>query len=66
MYYATNLKGYNMSQTRVNMNARDKAIELLDSGMVDPDTMLNACLMYMSCDDIQDMLDINFDMGDYQ
>ena len=53
-----------MSYTRVQMNARDKAIELLDLGVVDPDSMLNACLMYMSCDDIADMLSINFDIDE--
>ena len=53
-----------MSITRVQLNARDKACELLESGIIDPDTMLNACLMYMSCDDIQDMLDSNFDIDE--
>lgn len=53
-----------MSYTRVQLNARDKACELLESGIVDPDSMLNACLMYMSCDDIADMLSSNFDIDE--
>lgn len=46
------------------MNARDKAVELLDSGLIDPDTMLQACLLYMSCDDIADMLSYSFDIDE--
>ena len=53
-----------MSYTRVQLNARDKACELLESGIVYPDSMLNACLMYMSCDDIADMLSSNFDIDE--
>lgn len=50
--------------SRVQMNARDKAVELLDSGLIDPDTMLQACLLYMSCDDIADMLSYSFDIDE--
>lgn len=42
------------------MNARDRAIELVDMGLIDPTTMLTACLKYMSTDDVADMLDVNY------
>ena len=35
---------------------RNKAYELMDEGMVDPRVMAEACLQYMSWDDIEDML----------
>jgi hypothetical protein len=37
-------------------NARDRAYELLEEGMVNPQAMAEMCLQYMSCDDIEDML----------
>ena len=37
-------------------NARDKAYELLDEGVVNYQAMAEACLQYMSTDDIEDML----------
>jgi hypothetical protein len=37
-------------------NARDKAYELLEEGMVNPQAMAEMCLQYMSTDDIEDML----------
>jgi len=37
-------------------NARDKAYELLEEGLVSPQQMAEACLQYMSTDDIEDML----------
>ncbi len=37
-------------------NTRDKAYELMDEGMIDPRVMAEACLQYMSTDDIEDML----------
>lgn len=37
-------------------NSRDKAYELMDEGMIDPRVMAEACLQYMSTDDIEDML----------
>ena len=41
------------------MDYRDRAIELVDDGMVDPMMMLTACLTYMSQDEVKDMLTIN-------
>lgn len=48
-----------MSYTRVQMNARDKALDLVHQGLIDPMDMLMACLQYMSADEVQDMLDVN-------
>ena len=40
-------------------NARDKALELVDNGMVSAEDMLTMALKYMSTDDVEDMLDAN-------
>ena len=41
------------------MDYRDKAIEMVEEGLVDPMYMLIAALKYMSQDDVGDMLDAN-------
>jgi len=38
---------------------RDKAIELVEDGLVAPMTMIIMCLKWMSNDDAQEMLDAN-------
>ena len=40
-------------------NSRDKALELVDEGMVSAEDMLTMALKYMSTDDVEDMLDCN-------
>ena len=40
-------------------NARDKALELVEDGMVSAEDLLTMCLKYMSTDDVADMLDCN-------
>ena len=40
-------------------DARDRALELVEDGYVDPMNMLTMCLKYMSTDDVADMLDCN-------
>ena len=40
-------------------NARDKALELVDNGVVSAEDMLTMALKYMSTDDVEDMLDAN-------
>lgn len=40
-------------------NARDKALELVEDGMVSAEDMLTMALKYMSTDDVADMLDCN-------
>ena len=40
-------------------NSRDKALELVEDGMVSAEDMLTMCLKYMSTDEVEDMLDTN-------
>ena len=44
---------------RTQPNSRDKALELIDEGMVSAEDMLTMALKYMSTDDVEDMLDTN-------
>ena len=53
------------------MDYRDRAIELVEEGLVDPMYMLTAALKYMSMADVEDMLDANelsdrFQEADYE
>ena len=41
------------------MNWRDKALEMVEEGMVSSEHLLLCCLKYMSQDDVEDMLDCN-------
>tara|TARA_B100000927_G_scaffold27226_1_gene20370 strand:- start:536 stop:754 length:219 start_codon:yes stop_codon:yes gene_type:complete len=41
------------------MDYRDRVIELVEDGNVDPMMMLIACVKYMSQDECKDMLEIN-------
>ena len=41
------------------MSNRDKALELVATGMVSAEDMLTMCLKYMSTDEVEDMLDTN-------
>jgi hypothetical protein len=41
------------------LNARDKALELVEEGMVSAENMLTMCLNFMSTDEVEDMLDAN-------
>ena len=38
---------------------RGFAIDLVEQGMVSPQLLLEACLVYMSTDEVRDMLDSN-------
>ena len=40
-------------------NSRDRALELVEMGMVSAESMLTMALKYMSTDDVEDMLDAN-------
>ena len=40
-------------------NSRDRALELVEMGMVDAKSLLEMCLSYMSTDEVEDMLDAN-------
>ena len=48
-----------MSITIANMDARERALELVDVGLIDAKTMLSACLQYMSLDEVEDMMHCN-------
>ena len=41
------------------IDSRDRALELVEMGMVTAEDMLTMCLKYMSVDDVEDMLDCN-------
>lgn len=41
------------------LDARDKALELVEEGMVSAENMLTMCLKFMSTDEVEDMLDAN-------
>jgi hypothetical protein len=41
------------------MSHRDRALELVESGMIRAEDMLTMALKYMSEDDVADMLDAN-------
>jgi hypothetical protein len=45
--------------TLFTTDPRSYALELVHEGMVDPQTLLEACLAYMSHDDVRDMLAAN-------
>ena len=40
-------------------DSRDRALELVECGMVTAEDMLTMCLKYMSSDDVAEMLDMN-------
>lgn len=41
------------------IDARDRAIELVEDGMVDPMMMVMMCLKWMTPDEVAEMLDAN-------
>jgi len=40
-------------------DSRDRALELVEMGMISAEDMLTMALKYMSTDDVEDMLDAN-------
>ena len=50
---------YSWSSKERGQDSRDKALELVENGMVLEKNMLLMCLKYMSSDDVLDMLDCN-------
>ena len=44
---------------QIEQNSRDRALELVEEGMVSAEDMLTMALKYMSTDDVADMLDAN-------
>ena len=43
----------------ITFDSRNKALELVEEGLVSADDMLIMALKYMSTDDVEDMLDCN-------
>ena len=43
----------------ITSDNRDKALEMIEEGLVTADHLLLCCLKYMSNDDVYDMLDCN-------
>lgn len=54
-----------MSSVIAGMGPRERALELVDCGLVDPIRMLEACIAYMSTDEVADMLHANEFEVDY-
>ena len=44
---------------KVSADVRSFALDLVESGVVDMEVLLRACLGYMSTDDVAHMLDLN-------
>ena len=44
---------------RTRTDSRDRALELVEEGIISAEQMLIAALKYMSTDDVEDMLDAN-------
>ena len=40
-------------------NPRDRALELIEEGIVSAEDMVTMCVKYMSVDDVEDMRDFN-------
>lgn len=41
------------------MNARDRLIEMVEDGMLDPMTAVKMCAQWMTNDEVEEMLDAN-------
>ena len=51
--------------TKQQLSALDRVCELLETGLLDSETLLNECLQYMSGDDITEVLHaLGFDEDD--
>jgi hypothetical protein len=48
-----------MDKDLFDRDPRDYAYGLVEDGLVSADTMLTACLKYLSHDDVREMLDMN-------
>lgn len=46
------------TSTRMKLSALDRVVELLESGSLSSETLLNECLQYMSADQIEDVLHV--------
>jgi hypothetical protein len=48
-----------MSSVIAGMDPRERALELIECGLVSAEDMLAACIVYMSSDEVADMLHAN-------
>jgi hypothetical protein len=48
-----------MNREQFQSDPRSYALEMVEEGLVSEDTMLTACLKYLSHDDCREMLDMN-------
>lgn len=48
-----------MSRVIAGMDPRERALELVECGLVSAEAMLTACIVYMSKDEVADMLHDN-------
>ena len=46
-------------KTLFKTDPRDYALSMVEEGLVDAQSLLEACLVYMSTDEVRDMLDAN-------
>jgi len=44
---------------QIKQNSRDRALEMVEEGLVSAEAMLTMALKYMSIDDVEEMLDCN-------
>lgn len=54
-----------MSSVIAGMDPRERALELIECGLVSAEDMLAACIVYMSKDEVADMLHANEFEVDY-
>ena len=54
-----------MSSVIARMDPRERALELIECGVVSAEAMLAACIVYMSTDEVADMLHANEFEVDY-
>lgn len=47
------------STRQATQQARERVLELVENGLLDRDTVIMACLKYMSEDDVADMAHLN-------
>ena len=57
--YVEGYTPYMARAMQIEQNSRDRALELVEEGMVSAEDMLTAALKYMSTDDVTNMLDAN-------
>ena len=48
-----------MDKELFRKDPRDFALSMVEEGLVDAQSLLHACLVYMSTDEVRDMLDAN-------